>query len=208
MAFLPLALLASAQAPLPDLRTEPTGGGSIFFVKNVSAQPLTGYLIELVNYPGSYYALWQDEAGKEPLAPGGEKRIQVTNMTVGAVPDYVKLQAAVYADGSSSGVPEKVTMLIERRRFVLATVRELLGRLEKAEPGAAGKSALTAALKQWSDSMQPPGKSSRTQAAVNQAAGRALILDTSARLESGSVDDTLAQLRAYEKALAASKPTL
>jgi len=35
---------------------------------------------------------------------GGEKRIQVENMTVGAVPDYVKMQAAIYADGSTAGV--------------------------------------------------------------------------------------------------------
>src|SRR5579875_167498 len=99
-----LACSASgAGAPLPQLRIEPTTGGSIFYVKNVASQPLTGYLIELVDYPGSSYTFWQDslgaEFGLEAISPGQEKRIQVANMTVGAVPDYVKMEAAVYADG-------------------------------------------------------------------------------------------------------------
>ena len=110
---------AQAQA-LPELRTEPTTGGSIFYVKNVASQPVTAFLIELVNYPGSYYSLWQDEAAHELIAPGAEKRIPVNNMTVGAVPDYVKLQAAVFADGSTAGIPEKVTQIVERRRYILA----------------------------------------------------------------------------------------
>jgi hypothetical protein len=115
LAILPLLAMAAAAAQLPDLRIEPTAGGSIFYVKNSSTQPLTGWLIELVDYPGSSFSLWQDDPAV-PLAPGAEKRIPVTNMTVGAVPDYVKIQAAVYADGSTAGVPEKVTSLIERRR--------------------------------------------------------------------------------------------
>src|SRR5258708_6623324 len=112
-----LALSASAASPpLPELRVEATTGGSIFYVRNIGSQPLTAYLIELVNYPGSSYSLWQDEVGAEPILPGGEKRLPVTNMTVGAVPDYVKVQAALYADGTSSGIPEKVAQFIERRR--------------------------------------------------------------------------------------------
>ena len=47
--------------PLPGLRIEPTGGGSIFYVKNNATVALTGYLIELVDYPGSSYSFWQDE---------------------------------------------------------------------------------------------------------------------------------------------------
>ena len=117
---IPLALLlvfsAEAQSPLTELRTEPTDGGSIFHIHNTGSQPLTGYLIELVNYPGSSYSLWQDEIASQPIPPGGDMQIRVANMTVGAVPDYVKLQAAIYADGSSSGIPEKVTQFIGRRR--------------------------------------------------------------------------------------------
>src|SRR5258708_16196535 len=114
-----LALPAvAAEVSLPELRIEATTGGSIFYVKNVSSQPLTAWLIELVDYPGSSYSLWQDDVS-EPIVPGVEKRIPVSNMTVGAVPDYVTIQAAIYADGATSGVPEKVTQCIERRRAVL-----------------------------------------------------------------------------------------
>jgi len=195
-----LPLLATA-AQLPELRTEPIGGGTVFFVKNTSPQPLTAYLIELVNYPGSSYTLWQDEITMEPIAPGAEKRIQVTNMTAGAVPDYMKIQAAIYADGSTAGVPEKVTQFIERRRFLLATTRELIGRLEKG--------ATKADLKQWADSLQPVGKvKPNSQPVINQAAARSLVIETAAKLEAHSSDETLRGLRASEKALTASKPSL
>jgi hypothetical protein len=201
LALLLLPLLATA-AQLPELRTEPIGGGTVFLVKNTSAQPLTGYLIELVDYPGSSYSLWMDEVVTgEPVAPGAEKRIQVTNMTAGAVPDYMKIQAAIYADGSTAGVPEKVTQFVERRKAVLATTRELIGRVEKG--------ATKANLTQWADSLQPVGKvRPNAQPVINQAASRALVSQAAAMLGSGSAEGTLGWLRGSEKALAASKPTL
>ena len=193
---------AAADAPLPVLRIEPTTGGSIFYVKNTSQQPLTAYLIELVNYPGSSYSLWQEEITAQPIAPGAEKKIPVSNMTVGAVPDYVKLQAALFADGSSSGIPEKVAQLVERRRALLATTRELISRLEK--PGSSASD-----LRQWSAALEPAGRPKRdSQAFINQAATRSLISDTAASLERTSLDATLARLRAAERAFAASKPSL
>jgi hypothetical protein len=195
-----LPLFATA-AQLPELRTEPIGGGTVFFVKNTSSQPLTAYLIELVNYPGSSFMLWQDETGGEPVAPGAEKRIQVTNMTAGAVPDYMHLTAAIFADGSTAGAPEKVTQFIERRKAVLATTRELIGRLEKG--------ASKADLKQWADSLQPVGKvKANSQPVINQTAARGLVLEVAAKLESHSPEETIAALKASEKALAASKPAL
>jgi hypothetical protein len=137
------------------------------------------------------------------VAPGAEKRIPVNNMTVGAVPDYVKLQAALFADGSSSGILEKVAQLVERRRALLDTTRQLLGRLEKAGTSKAGQ----ADLKQWADSMQPSGKPNRnSQAFINQSAARGLIADTIAGLDRISLEDTLTGLKANERALAASKP--
>ncbi|HWF47277.1 MAG TPA: hypothetical protein VG168_09745, partial [Bryobacteraceae bacterium] len=90
--------LASGLDPLPQLRVEPTGGGSFFYVRNTASQPLTAFLIELVDYPGSSYSFWQDDVNAEPIAPGTEQKIHVGNMTVGAVPDYVKMEAALYAD--------------------------------------------------------------------------------------------------------------
>ena len=208
-ASLLVAAAGAATPSLPVLRTEATNGGSIFYVRNDSSVPLTAFLIELVDYPGSAYSLWQDEIAGEPLAPGAEKRISVANMTVGAVPDYVKLRAALYADGTSSGIPEKVAQLVERRRAVLATTRELIGRLEKAQPPGAGKPAAIGDLKQWADSLAPQGRGNRnSQAAINQAATRELIAGTAALLDGHSLEEVVGKLRAAERALAASKPAL
>ena len=203
-----LPLLAAA-AQLPELRTEPIGGGTVFFVKNISSQPLTGYLIELVNYPGSSFSLWQDDV-TAPIPPGGEKRIQVTNMTPGAVPDYMKIQAAIYADGSTAGVPEKVTQFIERRRFVLETTRELISRIERGPK----INIVIADLGRWADSLQPVGKvKQNSQPVINQAAARSLVTATAAKLESHKLDadpikETLAGLHACERSLTSSKPAL
>lgn len=199
--ILALALLlglsaVAAEPPLPDLRIEPAAGGSVFYIKNVASQPLTAYLIELVDYPGSSYSLWQDELEGQPIPPGGEKHINVTNMTVGAVPEYVKMRAALYADGTSSGIPEKVAQLVERRRFTLETTRELIRRLEKAQSSATPKAAVAADLKQWSDSLLPVGKAARNSpAAINQSAARAAIDAAIVRLNTQSIEDTLADLR-------------
>lgn len=203
------AVGAAAGQPLPELRTEPVTGGSIFYVKNVASQPVTAFLIELVDYPGSYYALWQDEAATELIAPGAEKRIPVANMTVGAVPDYVKLQAAIFADGSSAGIPEKIAQIVERRRFMLGTLRELISRLEKDRVVPTSKVALIAELKQWRDSFQPPAKANPTsQTTINQTAAKGIITDVLTWLDSPSPEEILAKLRARERSLAASKPAL
>jgi len=202
--LLPL-LAVSAAEPLPVLRTEPIGGGSIFWIKNTGSQPVTAFLIELANYPGSYYSLWQDESAGELIAPGAEKRIQVTNMTVGAVPDYVKLQAALFADGSSAGIPEKITQLVERRRSNLAITRELIARIGKGGP----KADLITGLKAWEETMQPARRADPTaQATINQSAARGIIADAIESLNAHSPEETLARLRASEQALAASKPPL
>jgi hypothetical protein len=195
--------IAAAAEPLPELRTEATNAGSIFHIRNAGSQPLTAYLIELVNYPGSYFALWQDDPAG-PLAPGAEKEIHTTNMIVGAAPDYVKLQAAIYADGSSAGIPDKVAMILDRRKAVLATTRELIAKLEK--PG--DKANIVAGLKQWADSLQPQGKNNRTQAAVNQAASRSLVEETAGQLDRASVEQVLSSLKSSEERLASSKPAL
>jgi hypothetical protein len=203
-AFLLLALPAiAAQMPLPELRIEPTAGGSVFYVKNNSTQALTAYLIELVDYPGSSYSLWQDETVAEPIPPQGTTRIQVANMTVGAVPDYVKIQAALYAGGTTAGIPEKVAQLLDRRRVTLETIRQLCGRIEKAQSENTPKSDLLAGLKQWADTLQPAGKGNRnSQAAINQAAARSVIAGTATRLDTLSFAESLAVLRAWERALA------
>lgn len=147
---LALVLLLSsafaAEAPLPALRIEPTGGGSIMYVRNTGSAPLAAFLIELVNYPGSSYSFWQDDITHEAVPAGNEQRIQVTNMTIGAVPEYVKMQAALYADGSTSGIPEKITELTDRHRFGLETLRTLIERVEKAHAAVTPKTSVIADL--------------------------------------------------------------
>lgn len=109
-----LALVAAASSleaqQLPALRIEAVGGGSVFYVTNTAAQPLTAWLIELVDYPGSSYSLFQDDVSA-PLAPGAEKRIPVSNMTVGAAPEHVKITAAVFADGATAGDDAKAALI-------------------------------------------------------------------------------------------------
>ena len=199
----------AAEAPLPELRTEPTGGGSIFHIRNSSSQPLTAFLIELVGYPGSTYSYWQDDVTSSLIPAGGEKRVQVENMTVGAVPDYVKMQAAIYADGSTAGAPEKVEQLIARRRFSLEATRELIRRFEKAVASNTAKATLIAEIKVWAESMPMPAKANRNSPeAFRFATVRPLVLLTTSKLEKQSIEKTLESLRVSERGLAASKPAL
>ena len=192
---------AIAQAPLPALRIEPTSGGSVLYIKNTYTQPLTAYMIEMLDYPGSYYVLFEDMPDAQPIAAGTELRKPISNMTVGAVPDYVKMQAAIFADGSTAGIPEKVTLLLERRRATLAAIRELIARVEKGQ-GAAE-------LKQWSDGLPAISRSAmRSQAAINQGVTRMMIAKASARLGTESGEKVLAELRAMERTFAGSKPAL
>lgn len=208
-ATLLLALSAAAAEPqLPSLRTEPTGGGSIFYVKNLSAKRLTAYLIELVDYPGSSYFLWQDEIGGEPIGPSQEKKIQVQNMTVGAVPDYVKIQAAIYADGSTAGVPDRVQKLIERRRITLQTVQDLMHRLAMSQAAKVDKERVAAVLRQATEFMVVRASDKTSPEAMRQTVGKSLFVDTAEDVESHSIEEAAAHLAAKEKALKESKPAL
>ncbi len=203
-------LAAFAQAPLPQLRVEPALQSSVLFVKDAASQPpLTAFLVELVHYPGSYYQLWDDGLIAEVVAPGVEKRIPISNMTVGAVPDYVHLTAAIYADGSTAGTPEKVTQLVERRKAMLATARELIGKLEKAKSGGTSASSAAADLKQMADALPSLTRSTQNQQpAINQSASKMLTAETARQLGSHSIDDTISWLHGVESRLAASKPAL
>lgn len=173
---LPLFALA---AELPVLKIEATDGGSVLTVRNTSDLPLTAFFIELVDYPGSYYNYFHDDVTK-PIAPGAQLRIPIVNMTIGAAPEYVKMQAAIFADGSSAGITAKTNTLLERRLFAIKTKAELAERMAKTTD----KASLAAELKAWSDSLPPAGKVNRaSQAAINQAAARAVIAEALATLK-------------------------
>lgn len=198
---------AAAEMPLPELRIEPASGGSVFFVKNISPRPLTAFLIELVDYPGSSFAAVQDETTGAAIAPGVEKRIPSSNMIVAAAPDYVKILAAAYADGSASGAPEKVEQLKEFRRVKLATTRELIARIETATAAAKARESLLANLKQWRETAPEPERRTRYAAAgLERSAVKTLISETAAGIEAHPLDEVLSTLRKSERLLAAVKP--
>jgi hypothetical protein len=184
------AAIAAAQSNLPALRVEAVDNGSLLFVKNQGTQPITAFLIELVDYPGSSFVYQYDELA-EAVAPGVEKRIHVTNMLPGAVPDYVKLQAAIFADGSTAGAADKVSRLVDWRRATLETTREAMRRM------AAGteKSAIIVELRKWAESLRP-------------GPARTVAAGAVARLERGTVAEELERLRRSEALLAQSKPRL
>jgi hypothetical protein len=191
----------AADAPLPELRIEAKTAGSILFVRNPYTQPLTAFLIELVDYPGSYYNYWQDEPGVV-LAPGATREIPITNMTVGAVPDYVKMRAAIYADGSTAGMQERVEWLVSRRRTLLETTRELIRRIEKAGSAAAAKTDLA----QWSEGMPPVSRANRnTSVGFNQAAAKGAIAEAVRELEAGDTARVLTRLKTQERAMASPR---
>jgi hypothetical protein len=205
--FLLALSAAGAEPPLPKLRIEPTAGGSIFYVKNVASQPLTAYVIELVDYPGSFFLLFEDEPTSEPIAPGAEKRIQVPNMTVGAAPDYVKVQAAVFADGATAGNAEKLNQVISRRQFALGQIRDLIRRLELMQESKATPEAGAANLRKAIDfMMSSPNIDKASQVAINQAAGRGLFAQTADYLEKHDLQSTVDQLHKWEKIIVESKP--
>lgn len=189
------AIAVFGQSELPALRVEANDAGSALIVKNRAAQPVTAFLIELVDYPGSSFVHLEEDLGGA-IAPGAEKRIQVSNMLPGAVPDYVKLQAAIFADGATAGVAERVMRLIERRRAALRTTRELIARLEKG--------ATAAELRQWAESKQ----TGRGIDGIVTGVERQAIEAAARRMERAPAGDVLEGLRRSERSLAASKPAL
>lgn len=196
------ALASVCFAQLPELKVEAVDGGSVLHLRNMGSQALTAYLIELVDYPGSSFALSQDEIGRDPVGPGQKRAIPTQNMTLGSAPDYVKVVAALYEDGTSAGETVKLAQLMERRRVLLKTIREILGRVERGES--------VASLREWANSI--PAADTKTRRAdpqlVNRLAMKTLIEGYAARLASDGTGPALAALRAREQALTLSKPPL
>ena len=199
IAFLVALPLAAADPPLPGLRVEPAPRGSVLYVRNVYSQALTAFLVELVDYPGSRFSHSTDEVAGEGIPAGVEKAIPVSSMLVGAVsPEYVKVQAALYADGASSGNPEKIKLLIAQRSSRLETARELIHRIETAQSSGTSTPSIVDSLKQWSESLEP----------IKQAIARAMIAHAMRDLEQQSIETAVTNLKRAEQAIASSKPPL
>jgi hypothetical protein len=200
--------ILAADAPLPDLHTDPAPAGSILTVKNNYSQPLDAFVIELVAYPGSTFSLVHDEMGADAIAAGAEKKINVTNMTVGAVPEHVKLLAAVYEDGATAGAADKIKEILDRRKAKLETTREIIQRIEKAQAAGKDKDAIVAELREWSNSMAPPRGLRPAPADLPKIATRTLIGVAASHINTQGVAPELANLKKTESELAASKPPL
>lgn len=191
--------LTAADSPLPGLRVEPAPRGSVLYVRNVYSQALTAFTVELVDYPGSRFLHSTDEVGGPGISPGVEKAIPVSSMLVGAVsPEYVKVQAALYADGSACGNPEDIKKILVRRKSRLETARELIHRIDAAQSNGTAAPGIVDGLKHWSASLE----------AVEQGTARAVIAQAIGDLEQKSIQDTLSSLKHTEQAIAASKPSL
>jgi hypothetical protein len=199
----------AADVPLPDLKVEPMAGGSTLTVKNNYSQPLNAFLIELVDYPGSTYSSTYDLLGADAIPAGAEKKMNVANMTIGAVPEKVKLQAAVYQDGSTAGDPEKVKHILDTRRARLANTREIIERIEKDRKDGKDKDAIVADLRAWALTIvppPPPGMQPITEPA--KTVKRNMVVVSAGQVNTKGIDAELAALKKTEGDLAASKPGL
>lgn len=198
-----------AQAPLPELTIQATDGGSVLHIRNTHSAVVSAFLIELVDYPGSSFSLWQDDAAGEGIPAHSERAIPITNMTVGAAPEYVKMRAAIYGDGSTAGIPEKVTQLVERRRFTLKTIREMIAKLSEAKASGQASSAIAADLRAWSAGLPEGTRRNRnSQETINYNAARSLLAEYAGLLEKQSAFELIQAAEKRAKALASSKPTL
>src|SRR5215472_9988238 len=199
---------AAAQTPLPGLRIEAVPGGSVIFVRNTYSQPLTACLIELVDYPGSSFVLWRDTYVDDEASyvePSVEKRIPVSSMTVGAVPDYVKVRAAVYADGTTAGLADRVSLLLDRRHALLDTMREIIRRIE----ATSDKTALIGNLNQWAETLRPAGRvNGMLPTVAKQAVARSWISVIAKSLDTHTPAEVLDLLKRSERRLLESKPPL
>ena len=195
----------AAQAPLPELRIEAVDAGSIVHIRNTYSQPLTAFQIELVDYPGSSFSRVEEEIFSGGIPPGSERAYPTTNMLIGASPDYVKVRAAIYADGSTAGIPENVASVVDRRRAMLETGRELISRLEKARANGASKDTLIADLRKWGASLLPSDR--RVRLTLSQDGARTMVAGAIKRLGTQSIDEALTGLQRDEQVLAASKPS-
>ena len=177
-------------ADCPAVTGEPADDGSILRIQQPAAPPVTAFLVEIVDYPGNHFAYRNDELVRPSPSEGNAKRVFVPTLMPGTVPEYLKVTAAIFADGSTCGPANKVGELLSARRETLKLTRELLQRLEKQ----IAKEELAAQLRTWARS-QPRAYAD-------------LITRTADQLGRGAVAEVLDALRKQQQVLATSKPAL
>jgi hypothetical protein len=181
-------------APCPEVTAEPIEGGSLIRVRHNEKQSLTAFVVEIVDYPGNHFVFMEDELFHGSIAAGKEKRVVVTTLMPGTVPDYLKTTAAIYEDGASCGAADKVKMILDARRKHLKFTRELISRIEKGLSAGDSIEDLATQLAKWARS--------------TSATSGAVITHAVNELKSRSPDEVLGALRLVDRILAGSKPAL
>jgi hypothetical protein len=184
----------AAGSPCPGVKAEPTDNGSLIRIRHSEAQPLTAFLVEIVDYPGNRFAYLGDELFREGIAAGEEKRIAVTSLMPGTVPDYLRMTAGVYKNGVTCGAPDKVKLIIDARRQNLQLTRDIIGRIEKSVSAREPRDNLIAQLAEWARAASPTSS--------------AVITHAASELKRRTPEEALEALRTVERTLAASKPSL
>src|SRR3954454_19908677 len=84
-----------AGTPCPEVKAEPVEDGSLIRIRHNQPHLLTAFLVEIVDYPGNQFSRMQDDLFRPGIAAGDERRIVVSNLMPGTVPDYLKVTAAI-----------------------------------------------------------------------------------------------------------------
>lgn len=181
-----------ATTPCPEVKAEPVDDGSLIRIRHNQPHPLTAFLLEIVDYPGNRFSHMQDDLFRPTTAAGEEGRIVVASLMPGTVPDYLKVTAAIYANGDTCGPADKVKLIIDARRQNLQLNRELISSIEKARDARKSAQEIAAELTERARSESPAFSGVMTHVAEE--------------LKRRSVDEVLGVLRIVEQTLAASKP--
>jgi hypothetical protein len=181
-------------AVCPEVNAEPTEGGSVIRIRHKESHPLTAFLVEIVDYPGNHFTYMEDSLVRGKTAANAEKQVLVQSLMPGTVPEYLKVTSAVYEDGSTCGAVEKLKVLVDARRSELAFTRELIARIEKGLSDGVAPAELANGVAEFGRSR--PRSSS------------AVVSDVADELKRRPAAEILAGLRAVEKILVTSKPSL
>jgi hypothetical protein len=155
LVFLCCGAILRAQAPVTlESRVDSSGGGEAV-VTNLTAVPLTAYLIQVFLEPCSPSqrpAVFR--AADAALAPDGvplgpsQSRAESLgaarcNKVVGvSVPARAELRAAIFQDGTSFGEQQWVDALLESRKFELDQIETVLNVLKARRTGSASAEVL------------------------------------------------------------------
>lgn len=140
-----LCVLAGIAAAQPaslveaDASVNPNGAGAAITVRNRHTAPLTAFTFvytlrtrdsTVLSASNGFYDSLIEPANK-PIPPGEEIRIPYYAGNRGMVP-VVGIEAALFADGVTSGNRNMVQVIFERRHYAAVTLNKIIGELKQA----------------------------------------------------------------------------